>query len=243
LRGDLVFDENGGAAMKQKKPKRKAPSAQPVDSAVPVLRKPKESDAEKVSVTRGVASVMKAHALWGSSKELRDAGTKWIDAADAIEANAARIAAMQRKLGALQDVQRELRRDWDVSTYVVLATVRVVCTKSKDLVQALGFDVRTQTRAPRAAPAGLVSMPGKRRGEATFTWTRPNDRHDYVVQRALEPEDPSTYSAIVPCSKKTYTLKGEVPESVVYLRVAARDPHVPEGQGPWSDWIACTVAS
>jgi hypothetical protein len=241
LPDDLLFDEKGGAmTIKQKKRKKKPPSAQPVDRAIPVIKQPKNTDAAKVSITRTRVSKMRDDSLW---PKLKDVADDWSAAADAIEKNAERIAALRAELAVLEARQRELRHDWQVRTQVVLNSVQVACAKSKDRVQALGFDVRTQAPiAPRPVPTGLATTPGKKRGEAIVTWTRSDAHHDFVVQTANDPDDPKTYADIRVIGKKTFTVTGQASRSIVFVRVAAKDPNSKAGQSPWSAWVACTVA-
>ena len=225
--------------VQKKKSKKKA---KPVDRATPVIRKPKETDADKISVTRGITSAMKATPQWAANPQLQAAATTWNAAADAIESNAKVVADLRTKLLAAVALQRANRQAWSVSTKQITAIAEVVSEGSPDTVHALGFDVHTHV-APAAvpAPSGLVAMPGTVSGQALVSWQRGGVKRGFFVQHATDVANQATYVAPVLVGKTKYTLENAPSGSVVHFRVSAADLTSPTGMSPWSDWVACTV--
>jgi hypothetical protein len=223
--------------------KNKKKKAKPVDTAMPIIRKPKHKDGDKISVTRATTTAMKASPTWNNAPTLQAVTTDWNANADAIEGNAKVIYDLRLKLAAAEANQRELRRNWNDVTRQVLATVATVCQGSADQVHQLGLDVLThEALGPMPAPGGLGTAPGPLPGEAGFTWDRGSARHGFIVQHATDATNVSTVSAPIPCTKSKFTLAGAQSSTVVYFRVAAIDPTSATGQGPWSDWVAGTVS-
>jgi hypothetical protein len=222
--------------------KQKKSKAKPVDRATPVIRKPKVKDADKIGVTRGITSAMKATPQWNANPQLQAAATAWNAAADAIESNAKVIFDLRTKLVAADALQRANRQDWRSATDSITGLVRVVSQGSPDTVHALGFDVVTHgTPAAVPAPSGLVLMPGTVSGQAVITWQRGGVKRGFFVQHATDVANQATYVAPVVCGKVKYTLENAPSGSVVHFRVAAIDLRSPTGMSPWSDWVACTV--
>jgi hypothetical protein len=223
--------------------KVKVQKVKPVAKATPVIRKPKGTDGEKISVTRGITSTMQKAPQWNASPDLQAAATAWNTAADVVENNAKVITAARNALAALEATQRAARQDWKLATRKMTATVAVVSEGSPDTVHLLGFDVFTHVAAiaQEAAPSGLVSQPGSAPGEAVISWQKGTARHGFLVQRATDPANAGTYSAAIPCTRTKYVDQGEKSATVVYFRVAAIDPTKATGLSPWSDWVSCTV--
>jgi len=216
--------------------------AKPVDRAVPVIRKPKQTDAEKISVTRATTTAMKGSPTWIGSPALQAVTTTWNASADSIEGNAKVIADLRSKLAVAEAAQRGFRVAWAVETKQVIAIAATACGGSADLVHGLGLDVFTHAvLGPLAAPANLTTSQGAVMGSAVLTWARGNARHGFVVQHATDPASPATLSMPVPCTRTRFTFVGGQPSAVVHLRVAAIDPSSPTGMSPWSDWVACTT--
>ena len=223
--------------------KVKKVKAKPVDRATPVIRKPKATDVQKISVTRGITSTMKSTPQWASSPELQALVQTWNSAADAVESNAKVVTAARNALAALEATQRANRHAWHVATREVTAKVAAVAQGSSDTVHALGFDVFTHVGAVAqdVAPGGLNAQPGTAPGEAIVSWQKGTAKNGFLVQRATDPANAATYSSVIPSTKTKYVAEGEKSSSVVYFRVAAIDPTKASGLSPWSDWVACTV--
>jgi hypothetical protein len=222
--------------------KVRAKKAKPVDKATPVIRKPKATDAEKISVTRQITSAMKAAPQWNASPDLQAANNAWNTAANNLESNAASVKETRSKLAQLEASQAAYRQDWQVATRKMTATVAVVAERSPDTVRALGYDVVTHvTPGLQPAPSGIVALPATVSGEAAISWQKGTARKGFMVQRAGDPANPASFVAPVPCTKTKFKIDGEKSASVVSFRVAAIDPKSPTGVSPWSDWVAATV--
>jgi hypothetical protein len=209
---------------------------------MPVIRKPKRTDAEKVSVTRQITSAMKVTPTWTASPTLQAAATAWNAAADGVESNAKSVKDARAKLAQLEAAQRTARKTWALATRQILSTAAIAAAGSPDTVQALGFDVFTRVvTGLQPAPGGVVSSPGTVTGEAVVSWQKGSARNGFQLQRATDPANPATVSAAIACTKTKYTVEGEKSASTIYFRVAAVDPQSKTGISPWSDWVACTV--
>ena len=226
--------------MNQKKTARAA--VKPVDRAIPVIRKTKNTDLAKVAITRQHTTTMRAAPLWSTSPQLQSAAAAWSAVADAIEQNAVAILDLRQKLAVLEAKQRTNRQSWRTTSKQMLGAAAVACEGSPDLVHSLGFEVYVHNApAPQDAPVGLATRAQAASGEAAFGWQRGMARNGWVVQHAADPEDPATVSPPIPCTKTTYKVKGAPSHSLVHLRVAAIDPTSDAGMGPWCAWVVCTV--
>jgi len=214
----------------------------PAELAKPFLKASKNTDVEKIHVTRATTTSMQGAPAWSTTPALQSANAVWNQKADALEANAKSITDLKSKLKTAIADQRVIRRDWTVATQHMIATVAIQCMGSAEEAQALGFDVVSRTSAgPLPPPEGLATAPGKALGTAVFEWKRGSARHGFIVQSAADVANPATYSAPVPCTRSKYTLKGAQSLSVVHFRVAAIDPIVEAGHSEWSTWVAGTV--
>jgi hypothetical protein len=214
-----------------------------VDRAMPAIRKPRRTDADKLTLTRSMSDTIKASPEWGAAIDVQAATNGWNTAADAIDAQAKMVASLEDQLNTAVSHLGVLRRDWQAATKHLTSTVNVFCKGSVNRVKAFGFDVVTRgTRTPLVAPSDLAATKGKTLGAVNASWSRGSARNGFVVQHAMDPANPATYSAFVPCTKPRYTLEGAPSGSLVYLRVAAVDPTEKSGLGPWSEWTGGTVA-
>jgi hypothetical protein len=221
----------------------KKSKAKPVDRAQPTIKLPTATDSQRVDVARSTTTSMAKSALWGTSPDVQAAAKAWNLSADAIEANAKIIADLHHQLAVAEAKQLANRRDWRACKRQVLSTVSLVCAGSADDVKGFSLEVITYTVAsPLAAVDGITGSPGAKVGEAAWKWPRGLGRHGFLVQHATDVANVATYSPQLACTKTRYTLGGLAPSgSNVSLRVAAVDPHVPTGQGPWSAWVSATV--
>jgi hypothetical protein len=214
----------------------------PVDRAVGTIRKPKRSDADKVSVTRTTIKGMQQSPSWSSATDLQAAIKPWSATADALEANAGLAANLRKQLALVDAKQVTLRRDWQVETAQVLTTATVFCGGSADTMKSLGLDVVAHGRiGTLGIPADLAVSPGRAAGEVQAAWLRGNARHGFLVQHATNPADPATVSAPAAWTKVKLKLGGIPSGTSVAFRVAAIDPASPTGQSPWSAWVVGTA--
>jgi hypothetical protein len=214
----------------------------PVDRAVATIRKPRRSDAQKVSATRTTIKGMQQSPSWSQATDLQAVVKPWNATADAIEANATAIAGLRKQVNLAEAKQVTLRRDWEVETAHVLTTATVFCGGSADTVKSLGLDVVLRGRIGiLGVPVDLAVSPGGVSGEVEASWTRGNARHGFLVQHATNPADPATVSAPTAWTKVKFKLDGIPSGASVAFRIAAIDPASPTGQSPWSAWVSGTA--
>ena len=214
--------------------------AKPVDRAVPVMRKPKRSDAMKVAAASTTVTAMQGSSLWNSNPALQASANAWNAAATTLGSNATVIADLRSKLATALAAQRGYRRDWTDALKHVLASAAVVTQGSADQVHELGLDVRTHATPGGLVPAptGLAALPTKVVGEVVVGWDLGSAKHGFIVQHATDVANATTISDSIPCTKRKFKLSGLASGNMVHVRVAAIDPASSSGQSPWSDWVA-----
>jgi hypothetical protein len=210
----------------------------PVDRAAARIRKPKRTDAERVSVTRSISQAMPQSPDWANATDLQAAVKVWSADADAIDTNGKLLVNLRGQVKTAEAKQLALRQNWVVSTAHVLSTATVLCGGSAERIQALSLDVDTRNKVGTLGVlAGLVVNPGTVTGEIVSAWTRGNAFHGFVVQHATDPANPATVSPPIPWTKHRFTLGGLAAKATMSFRVAAIDPTSPTGIGPWTDWV------
>jgi len=211
----------------------------PVDRAVATIRKPKGTDAQKVTVTQATIQGMQASPSWASATDLQAAVKPWGAAATALGANTTAIANLRKQLAQAEATQLTLRRDWQLNMSHVLSVATLFCAGSADTMKSLGLDVVLHGRiGALGTPADLAVKPGRVSGEVAASWTRGNAIHGFLVQHATDPATPATVSLPQACTKATFKLDGMPSGANVSFRVAAIDPSSSTGQSPWSAWVA-----
>src|SRR4051794_579278 len=118
-----------------------------VDHASAAVQAATKTDHQKVNVARDLVAAASKHPLWAVAADVQTAGAAWTKAADALEANAARIAELKSSLAIATAKQRSSRRDWRAAKKQMLGAVDVFTEGSADETRAFGFAVRT--RAPK----------------------------------------------------------------------------------------------
>jgi hypothetical protein len=210
----------------------------PVNRAVAVIRRPKRTDAQKVSLTQTIAAAMAASPSWPQATDLQAAVKVWSADAGAIDANAKAITALREQLKTALAHQNALRSAWGTSTAHVLSTATVFCAGSVETVQSLALDVESHARhGALGVVAGLAVNPGKGSGEVVASWLRGNASRGFVVQHASDAGNPATYATPTPWTKTRFTLGGLATNAAVSFRVAAIDPTSATGTGPWTAWV------
>jgi len=214
----------------------------PVDRAVATIRKPKRSDAQKVSVARGAIQAMQASPSWAGAASLQAAVKPWSNTTDALDANAKVLASLRQQVAAAMATQVTLRRDWQAEATVVLGVATATAQGSADTLASLGLDVVAHGRVGAlSTPQGLAANPGKVSGTWQASWLRGSAKHGFLVQHGTDPTNASTVSVPTACTKATFKLEGLPSGQSVSIRVAAIDPASPTGQTPWSAWVAATA--
>jgi hypothetical protein len=213
-----------------------------VDRARPVIRVPKQTDAERVALTHSTSSAAKASPDWAAATDVQSAVIVWSKSADDLATNALQVGTLKGQLSLAEAKQRVLRRTWQTATTHVVSTVNMFAAGSVDTIKGFSLDVIGHTTAgAQLAPEQLQVALGKVPGSALASWKRGAAKHGFVVQHATDPGNPATVSASVPSTKAKYQLDGQPSGSTVYFRVAAIDPTMASGQSPWCVWVAGTV--
>jgi len=217
--------------------------SKPIDRAMPVLRMPRGTDAERVESARASAKAMQQSSLWNANPSLQAVVQAWTGTSDALDANAKAMGDLRKQLALLGASNRQLRHDWNVGLKHTLAAAAVVSKGSANLVHELGLAVVTRgvSGGLLPAPAAPTTALGKAVGEAVLSWERGGVKHGFIVQHAVNIADPATFSVPAACTRTKTALKGLVSGSLVHVRIAAIDPASESGQSPWSDWVGATA--
>ncbi len=212
--------------------------AKQVDQARATIRSATLTDAEMASVARNVTTSAKAAPGWATAPDLQAATTAWTKAADALDANASKIAQLKSQTATLDAQQMGVRRAWRTAKRQVLGAADALCAGSADDLKANGFDVLTRVApgTPIAPPDSVTVKPGKAIGQVAASWPKGSARHGFVVQHGTDVANPATYATPVPCTATKFTLSGAQTGSNVSFRVAAVDPSSPTNQTAWSAW-------
>jgi len=219
--------------------KSKGPQA---DRAIPTIRAPKGRDADKVALTTSLSNSLKASPDWSQATDVQTAFASVDSNATKISAIKAQIALLKDQLDTQLTLLVGVRRDWATSLKHLLGTVEVYSKGSVDVVKGFGLEARsTKALGPLPAPTNLVVSTGKDAGTVKAKWDRGLALHGFVVQHATDPANAATFSAPQTWTKVKYTLGGLPSGSVVHFRVAAVDPSVSSGLGPYSAWAAGTA--
>ena len=214
-----------------------------IDKAVAVITDACSTPAEMADCGHKHLTAMQKSSLWATlPADVQQAGVDLDVASTNIEANDALIAGLLAKVDAARTNHPILIRRWIGKKRACLTKVTDHADGSKDTVVNLGFDVFvTQPLPPSGVPQNLRDKHSKVHGEAHAKWDRAPTDHDYMVQHATDPSNPTTYSAPVVVSKVTFKLPGQVPGATIHLRVLAIDPKLPTGQSDYTAWVPLLV--
>jgi hypothetical protein len=215
-----------------------------VDRAEPVLTKPSNTPAEKVSAANIHIAAVKNSADWATATEVQTAAAAWSTENDNLAAGNKLVAECKSTLAAAQANLLTLKRRWELRKNGLLNAVNAVCDGSKDKVQ--GFGLGVVVRKPQQAaevPEGLRGKRSKTVGTVTVVWPTRRHNRGFLVQYATDPANPATYSVPRASSKGKFELAGQTPGATIYFRVLAFDPWSPNGQTDYSPWVAAMVSS
>jgi hypothetical protein len=166
----------------------------------------------------------------------------WSAGAASIAAQATVVAGLRAQLKTATASLQTQRRDWQIAKTQVMSAVTGVAGGSADDVKAFGLDVESRARlGALAAPSDLTVSPAAVSGGVVVKWVKGVAQHGFLVQHATDPNTPSTYSAVVACTKQKLAVTGLPAASTISFRVAAIDPASSTGQSPWSAWVAGSV--
>jgi hypothetical protein len=201
----------------------------PVDRATPQL----DATANPVKmVTTGTAAIAKINA---------SPNIPWTAANTALDTNNKNKAAGKAAVALAETSQPILMRRWAVRKDAVMVAIAAYGDGSKDLVQTF-VAVEEREPAPLAGvPVNLRAMKVNKPTIASVRWDPTPGAHGYLLQHATNPADPTTYSAAISTPGARFHLPGQAPATMVYFRVLACDPALPNGQTAYTAWVGVAV--
>jgi len=217
-----------------------------VDHAVARFTEPMNTPAEKVTAANTYIAAIKASINWAlpTAADLQAAVGFWITETANIAAGATLIASLEKKLAAARTAQLASLRRWGQRKTGVLNALDVLCDGSKDMMTTFGVGIaEAAAHVAAVVPVDLKSTKSMKSGIAGITWLgSPVNPTGFMVQHATSTTDPTTYSAPIPCPRRSFELPGQTPAATIYFRVAAQDSSLPAGQTAWTAWVAAVVS-
>ena len=217
-----------------------------VDHATARFAEPMETPAEKVTGAGTCIAAIKLSPSWGlpAAAALQTAVGFWATETTNVGTGETLIAALEKQLEAARTSQLANLRRWGMRRLGVLNALNVLCDGSKDMMTTFGVGVaEVAAHVDAAVPVDLKSTKSKKTGIAGVSWYgTPKNRAGFMVQHATSATDPTTYSAPIPCTKRSFQLPGQTPAATIYFRVLAQDPALPGGQTAWTAWVAAVVS-
>jgi len=175
---------------------------------------------------------------YGQAADVKAKAGEWSAVIDAWDANGTQIAALELQLDALKANEPVFARRWDTKKRAVFSAITDYADGSIDRVHGFGCAVLGHDPLPPAdAPQNLRDKHSKVHGTAAAEWDTMNGKHDFLVQHAKDPADPSTYADPVVSSKATFKLAGQARGATIFFRVLTLDPKLPGGKTDWTAWV------
>ena len=217
-----------------------------IDRATARFTEIMNTPAEKVLGAGVHIAAIKASPSWGqpTATDLQTATNAWATETATVAAGETLIASLEMQLATARSNQLGNLRRWGLRRQGVLSAVNVFCDGSKDTMKTLGVAVaEAAPHVDASVPVDLKSTKSKKTGIAGVRWYgTPLNRLGFVVQHATNPSDGTTYSAPIPCSKRSFHLVGQTPGATIWFRVLAVDPAMPGGQTAWTAWVAAVAS-
>jgi hypothetical protein len=217
-----------------------------IDRAIARFNEPMDTTAEKITGAGVHIAAIMASSSWSlpTAKDLQAATQFWATETANLQAGEKLIASLEVQLATARSDQLANLRRWGLRRQGMLGAINVFCDGSKDTMKTLGVDVATPAPHVDAdVPVDLKSFHSEKTGVVGVRWYgTPPCRSGFMVQHAANPADPTTYSASIPCSKRSFQLTGQTPAATIYFRVLAVDPTLPGGQTAWTAWVAAVVS-
>jgi hypothetical protein len=213
-----------------------------VNYATPVVTEVTTTTAEKVAATTTQYNAMKASPDWAAATDVQKAAGVWLQASTDLAANTVTVEALVKQLAAARAQEQILLRRWSAAHRGCISAVNTFCDGSKDKIQGFGFGVFARTaRIPAGIPTQVEGKKSKVQGLAVVAWVSDGRRHEYQVQHCTNTADPTTFSAPVTVSKRTFKLAGQVQGATLHFRVLTLEPKLATGQTDWSAWVPVIV--
>jgi hypothetical protein len=183
-------------------------------------------------------------AEWAKAKTtLQAPADDWLKAAQDLGTANGELTDLLKQVEIKRGLVNTLSVAWTTQKGVCLSGVKKYCAGSKDTCKNLGFAAfERNQRPPAPLPTNVHSKRVKTAGTLDVEWTCDGHRHQYQVQHATNPTDPSTYSSPVTVSRRRFRLPGQTPAATLQVRVMVLDPKLPDGHSDWTAWVPVTVS-
>jgi hypothetical protein len=215
-----------------------------INHALARFTEPMDTPAEKITGAGVHIAAIKASASWGTAADIQAAVKFWDGETENLTAGETLIASLEKQLAAARSTQDVNLRRWRMRRQGVLTAINVFCDGSRDTMLTFGVAVADPgAHVEAGVPVDLKSTKSAKSGVAGVAWYgTPENRNGFMVQHATDTADPATYSAPIPCSKRSFQLPGQTPGATIYFRVLAQDPTLPGGQTAWTAWVAAIAS-
>ncbi len=218
----------------------------PIDHAVARFTEPMVTPEEKILAGGNYIAAIKASVNWGlpAAAPLQTAVGFWATENTNLTTGAALVASLEKQLAAAHAAQLTNLRRWGTRRVGVLNALNVLCDGSKDMMATFGVAVaEPAAHVAASVPVDLKSVKSATTGVAAVKWWgTPKNADGFMVQHATNTADPTTYSAAIPCTKRSFQLPGQTPAATIYFRVAAQDPSLPGGVTAWTAWVPAVAS-
>lgn len=200
----------------------------------------KETD--MVGVTRRQAAKMEQHPDYGTTPTVSTANEKWKQTADGIEVKAKTIVGLLASLDQARGDMAVLCRTWFIDKDNVVAAINTESNGSKDRIVSWGLVIGERSPSEsHGAPEDLRPLINDIHGQAAVEWTRDSHVPTYLLQWAIDKDNPATFSDIIACTKSLYRLDGQKSGTTIYFRMQAVDRTEASGRSEWGVWVPVKV--
>ncbi len=213
----------------------------PVDRARVSIPQPSATEAmviEGVAVVAGVTAspnIAAATAVAAAATDLATVNT-------ALDANNKLKAKAKADLATAEFNEGPLVRRWGTKRRALASSIENFADGSKTVAQSFNLKVEEKSAHIIAGtPTELRPMKVKKPTFAGCRWEPTEGAHGYMLQHATNPADATTYSAPIAVSGARFWLPGQTTGTTVYFRVLACDQGLPNGQSPYTAWVAVLV--
>jgi hypothetical protein len=217
-------------------------SSSQTDRATALISDAYDTSEEKIAVGDKHIAAIKACKELPNAPEVETATKLWEAENDALRTNHTEQAKKAAELEQLRVDEAPILRRWNGRRRGVLTAVDTFADGSKDMVKAFGFDNETRAPVPLATvPQELRPKKTRQAGVAAAIWNPTRGAEGYLVQHASDPKDQATYSPEIACKQAKFELHNQPVGTILYFRVLALDPDLPNGKSAFTDWVAVLV--
>jgi len=203
--------------------------------------------AEKVAGADIHIAAIKASSNWAvpAATDIQTGTNLWASETANVSASETLIASLEKQLATARGDQLANLRRWGQRRAGVLTAINVFCDGSKDKMLTWGVALAAAgVHVGASVPVHLEGMKSKKPGVASLRWWgTAKTPQGFLVQHATNPVDPTTYSAPIQCSKRSFQLLGQIPGATVHFRVLGVDSTLAGGQTAWTAWAVVVVGA